>query len=222
MLFIFDMGGVVTNTFNINSIYKKLNLTDNQFKIICDYNNKNIWDLLTIGKITAEEFWYEFNKRIGLFQRAELVGFENLNNIAPNLQDIDVKQFLNIQQADTDLFRLYFHPLENQKTVELIKLLKTKHRVVCGTNTIQSHWENHLERGDYSYFHQTYASNKIGVAKPDPKFFETILEAEEVNPKEAFFTDDKKENCEAAEAVGIQTVNFTSAEDLFSKWEKFI
>lgn len=222
MLFIFDMGGVVTNTFNINSIYKKLNLTESQFKFICSYNGKDIWDYLTIGKINVNDFWFEFNKRIGGFQRAELNGFETINHFITKESEIDLKQFDNVKQADTDLFRLFFHPIENPEIVDLITQLKKKNRVVCGTNTIQSHWENHLERGDYSYFHQTYASNKIGLAKPDPKFFETILEAEEISADQAYFTDDKIENCKAAESVGIKAVQFTTAQDLFDRWKKFI
>ena len=55
-----------------------------------------------------------------------------------------------------------------------------------GTNTIQSHWENHTERGDYAFFDKTYASNKINCAKPNPHFFELILEAENYKPEETF------------------------------------
>lgn len=64
-------------------------------------------------------------------------------------------------------------------------------------------------------------SNKIYCAKPDPLFFETILMAEGVSPEEAFFTDDRKENCQAASAVGIQAVQFLSPEDLESHWSRY-
>ena len=100
-------------------------------------------------------------------------------------------------------------------------MLKTKHRVVCGTNTIQSHWENHLERGDYSYFDQTYASNKIGVAKPEPLFFKLILEAEGYLPENTFFVDDKEKNCKAAASVGINTELITTPQQLYDKWIKY-
>ena len=75
-----------------------------------------------------------------------------------------------------------------------------------------------MERGDYSFFNQTYASNKIGVAKPDKRFFELILEAEETEPKDAFFTDDKEENVRAAASIGINAELFTTADALKSKW----
>ena len=42
MLFIFDMGGVVTNTFEMESLCKDLNLTSKDFYKICKYKNFNI------------------------------------------------------------------------------------------------------------------------------------------------------------------------------------
>ena len=195
MLFIFDMGGVVTNTFKMDSIYNKLNISKADFMNVCKSGDNDIWHKLETGIISSNEFWAEYNSRI--------------------------KSVPNAVAAQTDLFRLFFHPTENLKTIELIKSLKVNNRVICGTNTIQSHWENHMERGDYSYFHQTYASNKIGCAKPDPHFFELILEAEETEPENAFFTDDKPENVAAAASLGIHAELFTSAEELISKWKQY-
>ena len=218
MLFIFDMGGVVTNTFKMDSFNKKLNLTEQDFKAICSMDNTDIWQQLQTGKIQTENFWNEFNTRVGFLQRAVLNGVMKVGETILFSKNSD---FVDIPQIDTDLFRLYFHPSKNQETVELIEALKKKHRVVCGTNTIQSHWENHMERGDYSYFNQTYASNKIGFAKPDKRFFEIILEAEETEPKDAFFTDDKEENVKAAAALGINAELFTTASELKAKWERY-
>ena len=79
-----------------------------------------------------------------------------------------------------------------------------------------------MERGDYAFFNQTYASNKIGCAKPDPHFFELILEAEEATPEETFFTDDRAENIAGAESLGINARLFTSAEDLYQSWSKYL
>ena len=78
-----------------------------------------------------------------------------------------------------------------------------------------------MERGDYAFFNQTYASNKIGCAKPDPHFFELILEAEGYSAEEAFFTDDKIENVEAAKSIGINAVQFTSATELKNLWAQY-
>ena len=195
MLFIFDMGGVVTNTFKMDSIYQKLNTSKNDFSEICKKNNNDIWHKLETGIISVNQFWNEYNRRIQSIEKAK--------------------------PAETDLFRLFFHPSKNLQTIELIKSLKKNNRVVCGTNTIQSHWENHMERGDYAFFNQTYASNKIGCAKPDSHFFELILEAEETEAQNVFFTDDKEENVAAAASLGIHAELFTTAAELTEKWKLF-
>ena len=195
MLYIFDMGGVVTNTFKMDSIYQKLNISKNDFSEICKKNNNDIWHKLETGLISVNQFWNEYNSRIQSIEKAK--------------------------PAETDLFRLFFHPSKNLQTIELIKSLKKNNRVVCGTNTIQSHWENHMERGDYAFFNQTYASNKIGCAKPDSHFFELILEAEETEAQNAFFTDDKEENVAAAASLGIHAELFTTAAELTEKWKLF-
>ena len=219
MLFIFDMGGVVTTTFQMNKIYEKLNITKDDFFAICKLKDDDIWNKLEVGSITAADFWKEFNTRVGKLQRTFYDGIIQIGDLIKLDTNSDIQE---IPLVTHDLFRMFFHPVLNKETVELINELRKKHRVVCGTNTIQSHWENHLERGDYTYFDQTYASNKIGAAKPDTDFFTVILEAEGYKAEEAFFTDDKIENCQAAASLGINAIQFTSASDLRKNWETYI
>ena len=200
MLFIFDMGGVVTNTFLLTQLYKKLNITTEDFFKLCASGQEDIWNLFQIGKLNPQQFWAQFNERVAASKD---------------------ERFSKVPVVENDLFRLYFHPSKNLETVALIQQLKKKHRVVCGTNTIDSHWENHMERGDYAFFNQTYASNKIGCAKPDPHFFELILEAEQTAPEDAFFTDDRADNVTAAASLGIHYELFTTASELTEKWKQY-
>ncbi len=194
MLFIFDMGGVVTNTANyIEDICKNLNITKEKFN---QYINKNqnkeddLFTLLTNGKINTKEFWLQFEEK---------------SNI----------------KISTDYFYLMFHPKMNMDVKEIIEKLKKKNRVVCGTNTIESHYFNHMQRGDYSIFDQTYASNFMGCSKPNESFWNLILKAEDEKPENAFFTDDKEENCKAAAKLGIITHQFKNAENLYKAVEKW-
>lgn len=218
MLFIFDMGGVVTNTFEIECICQKLNLNKEDFFKICSIK-RNIWNDFQIGKISSSEFWTEFNKRIVSLQRAILDDYVKFGDEIIESSRANFNQFC---QAEYDLFKLYFLPVRRPKIINLIEDLKKNHRVVCGTNTIQSHWETHLECGDYLFFNKTYASNKIGIAKPNVDFFNVILESEHFNANQTFFVDDKIENCNAASSLGINTVHFTNEEDLIQQWEKYI
>ena len=203
MLFIFDMGGVVTNTAELlPRVLQILKMERAEFLAFCgcpennssptdpmtrvSYDKHSI-DLLTMcsdGMITTRQFWVEFSRRSGV-------------------------------PVQTDWWQHLFHPVLKEDTVALIKKLKAAgHRVVCGTNTIDGHYRNHVERGDYSYFDQTYASNFMGVSKPNPEFWKIILTAENEVPENTVFTDDRKKNCDAASALGIKSFVFTDAKKL--------
>ncbi|MCR5762801.1 MAG: HAD family phosphatase [Treponema sp.] len=143
-----------------------------------------IFSDLSDGNISTKDFWKEFSRRSG----------------------IEVK---------TDWWHWLFHPVKNEQTCNIVRQLKNSgKRVVCGTNTIDSHYRNHCERGDYEIFDQTYSSCLMGVSKPDIAFWKIILTAEHVNAEDAVFIDDKIENCEAAASLGIHAIHFTDAQSL--------
>ena len=113
MLFIFDMGGVVTSTFQMDSIYKKLNISKETFLEICSLSNINIWKDLEIGKISTENFWNEFNKRVLCAQRNQddnLLQFGTPSvPSTPSAPSMSVfKNYQNIPFVQHDLFRLSF------------------------------------------------------------------------------------------------------------------
>jgi HAD superfamily hydrolase (TIGR01509 family) len=110
-----------------------------------------------------------------------------------------------------DLMKTFFHPTVDREIVALITEIKHTARVVCGTNVIDSHYDYLLQRKDYDLFDKVYASNKIGIAKPDPNFYWYILEHENRVAADSYFIDDMKENVDAAGELGIKTVLFTGA-----------
>ena len=54
----------------------------------------------------------------------------------------------------------------------------------------------------------------IGVAKPDAGAFEAVCSRLGVAPSQAFFTDDRIENVEAAEALGLHAHHFSGPTEL--------
>ena len=193
-LFIFDMGGVVTS--NASEARGRpaaaLGVTQEEMDRAIADPTGNLFDQLTVGKITVKEFWKTIGDRLG-------------------------------KKIDTDYFHLFFHPVLNEGTKKIILALRKKgFRVVCGTNTIESHYLNHITRGDYAFFDQTYASQMMGVKKPDPQFWKMILDAEKCAPSDAFFTDDLKANVQAAAALGIHAVQFTDAKKLRADVREFL
>ncbi|MGE5582034.1 MAG: HAD family hydrolase [Bacillota bacterium] len=133
---------------------------------------------------------------------------------------ISVEQFWRLfsqnygAQISLDLFKEFFHPTLDMEVVNLIAELKHTARVVCGTNTIEPHYDYHLAHGEYAVFDAVYASNKIGVSKPRTSFFRYILEKEKITAAESCFIDDLRENVEAAKKLGIKGITFTGIEAL--------
>ena len=193
MLFIFDMGGVVTTTASVEKrACEILGISRKEFDAFCGSGATDLRSMLSDGIIGSQEFWRMFSMRSG----------------------IGVK---------TDWWQMLFHPELKPETVGLVRELKGMgHRVVCGTNTIESFYRIHLERGDYSYFDQTYSSCFMGVSKPDPEFWKIILMAEDSAPQNTVFIDDKEENCKAAAKLRIRAIQFTDFDSVKAKVEQEI
>lgn len=64
------------------------------------------------------------------------------------------------------------------------------------------------------YFEDMYISIHHGVKKPDPKFFQLLLDEHDLMPEECIFIDDREENVESASKLGIHGVWYKGVNDL--------
>ena len=64
------------------------------------------------------------------------------------------------------------------------------------------------------WFDGIMLSGKVGLVKPDPRFFQLFLETFSVDPASAVFVDDLKHNVEAASAAGLHGIVFTDPDQL--------
>ena len=147
-----------------------------------------------------------------------------------NLAGKDMERFLNGEmttdefwsnfsirygkKVKEELFGKFFNPRLDQGVMQIIKRLKNDSRVVCGTNTFDPHYDYLLERGYYDIFDAVFASNKIGVSKPDPNFYRYILNDEGIKPQDALFVDDSEVNVSAAKKLQIKSILFTDSHSL--------
>ena len=67
------------------------------------------------------------------------------------------------REVQEELFGKYFAPEINEEIVKVIKTLRKEARVVCGTNTVEPHFNYLQNRDAYQLFHAVYASNQIGM-----------------------------------------------------------
>jgi len=66
-------------------------------------------------------------------------------------------------------------------------------------------------------FDQLTWSCELGIAKPDPAIYRLTCDRLGVLPEEALFLDDKPENVQAAEQLGLHALQFRSVDDLRSR-----
>jgi len=118
------------------------------------------------------------------------------------------------KKVEEELFGKFFHSSIDREVMDLITQLKGSSRVVCGTNTLDPHYDYHLDRGHYDIFDAVFASHKIGLSKPNPEFYRYILRNEGVNPENVFFVDDTEVNVLSAKRMGINATLFRDSKSL--------
>jgi 2-haloacid dehalogenase len=105
-------------------------------------------------------------------------------------------------------------PIEG--SVEILHSLKAA-GVPCYALTNMETWTFPDRRERYPFLREldgALVSGFEGVAKPDPRVFELLLERFDLEPTKTVFIDDSRTNVEAAREVGLQAVQFESPERL--------
>lgn len=114
------------------------------------------------------------------------------------------------------------------KRLEFLQKLSTKYRLFLLSNTDSIHIETFEQATGASFysdfyqcFEKVYFSFEMGMRKPDSNIFNFVLGQHNLIPKHTLFVDDKKENTDAASALGIKVWNLQVGEedviDLFDK-----
>ena len=194
---IFDFGDIFVNLEKETSIneFKKLGLDGPNEDLIA------MNDLFERGKITELQFIESFQKYI------------------PEADMLDIRKAWNSVIGEFPLYRL-----------EFLQMLSTKYRLFLLTNTDAIHisrFEHMAGMSFFSDFYQcfekVYYSFEMGMRKPEPEIFNYILKKHDLSPKRTLFVDDKKENTDAAAALGIQVWNLkVGQEDVVDLFEKKI
>jgi putative hydrolase of the HAD superfamily len=194
---IFDFGDIFVNLEKETSIneFKKLGLDGPNEELLA------MNDLFERGKITELQFIEGFQKYI------------------PEADMLDIRKAWNSVIGEFPLYRL-----------EFLQMLSTKYRLFLLTNTDAIHISRFEHMAGISFFsdfyqcfEKVYYSFEMGMRKPEPEIFNYILKKHDLSPKRTLFVDDKKENTDAAAALGIQVWNLNvGQEDVVDLFEKKI
>lgn len=110
--------------------------------------------------------------------------------------------------------------IPDYKKERLLQLKKAGYRLFLLSNTIDVHWDYCVEHlfpyqkyGVEDYFEQCFLSQRMHLAKPNARIYEEVIRQVNIHPDETLFIDDLKENCEAAEKLGIHTFQNVKFDD---------
>jgi len=202
---IFDIGGVlflpkgkISESKNLLSSYKELCLL---FKGI---------------NMSGEEFWeksrevYLKSTKGEITKKQQLEALSKILCLPPNKID---KIFVKILKANI---------IENKLLIRYLVTLKRKgYRL--GILSIQQHLSKEvlIPKKYYNLFNSMVISCDDKIRKPEPESYFLSLNKIGVKPEEALFIDDKPENLDAAEKLGINTLIFKNNKQFFKELKKF-
>lgn len=97
------------------------------------------------------------------------------------------------------------------------RLYKKNYKIAISTNTNLSDYKilygkDGILRSLRKY--HIFASCYMNLAKPDPKYYQYILESLKCSPEKAIFVDDNKRNVQMAMKIGIYSILFVGYEKL--------
>jgi FMN phosphatase YigB (HAD superfamily) len=131
----------------------------------------------------------------------------------------DISKAWNAILLDFPLYRL-----------EFLQMLSKKYRLFLLSNTDAIHIETFEQKSGISFyssfyqcFEKIYFSYEIGMRKPSIETYNYVLDQNGLQAKQTLFVDDKKENTDAASALGFQVWNLqVGKEDVVDLFDKKI
>ena len=128
-----------------------------------------------------------------------------------------------------DWIRMYYGRWEEmlgesiQGTVDLLKQCVDSPalKVVALTNWSAETFPIALKKFDFlQWFEGIVVSGEEMTRKPFPDIYQTTLKRFDLKPEQSLFIDDNKRNIEAAKALGIQCIDFSSPQQLEKELKK--
>lgn len=142
-----------------------------------------------------------------------------IQNHIPKASIEEISSAWNAILLDFPLYRL-----------EFLQMLSKKYRLFLLSNTDAIHIDTFEQKTGitfysdfYKCFEKVYFSFEVGIRKPNPEIYNYLLKNHGLQAKQTLFIDDKKENTDAAAALGFQVWNLqVGKEDVVDLFEKKI
>jgi putative hydrolase of the HAD superfamily len=105
--------------------------------------------------------------------------------------------------------------LPRPEMVDAVRFCKGRFKTAALTNNFVATNREPREDAPFPFdglFDVVIESSKVGVRKPDPRFYEMACRALDVEPADAVFLDDLGINLKPARAMGMHTIKVATAE----------
>ena len=185
---IFDLGGVILDideTITLNELNKKG--VDGP-KLLDSKEFRELDERFERGIVSARTFRKQAKILVG----------------QPNMSDADFDYIWNSMLLDIP-----------RERIQALEEIKKHYNIFLMSNTNEIHYDLYVRdlqlRFGYKQFddlfHKSYFSFDVHLMKPDPLFFEYILDHQNIKPEETLFIDDTETNVKIARRLGIKTYN---------------
>ena len=150
--------------------------------------NGETWKLAELGQITDAEFWQRMGKEFGM--------------VAPE----------QVEQFREDLWDTW---VIDERVLELVEQAKRRYRVAILSNATDALEDLLAHRyGVADRFEAIVTSARVGIAKPEPRIYEVLLQRLGLQASDVLFVDDRAENVAAAAQLGMHVLWFVDAAEL--------
>jgi glucose-1-phosphatase len=127
----------------------------------------------------------------------------------------NVRAVLNLRPDEIDPTRTTFFSGDvlDSDLLDYIKSLRPRYKTIALSNAMSDARPSLLNKWQIGCaFDQIFISAEMGMMKPDPRIYHTVLERLHLSSPETVFVDDFQHNVQAANALGIRTIWFRNRE----------
>ncbi|MFN8578758.1 MAG: HAD family phosphatase [Candidatus Sericytochromatia bacterium] len=194
--------------------------------IIFDYGNvlsipqtqEDINKMVELLNVEEEKFHDSYYKYRDLYDGGAVngVGYWDLVSKALD-RNLDYKTLEYLAKFDLDSWYN-----QNQDMWSLVKKLKENYKTALLSNNLHElviRMEKDLDLN--KHFDVITFSYKLGIVKPDPRIYEHCLKDLNLEPQETIFIDDRKNNIQTANNLGINGIIFENYSQLLNDLKRF-
>lgn len=143
----------------------------------------------------------------------------NLEQDRGESRELGLKRMERAQPRHYHVFQSYVDRLDEAHkvvipgTIEIVHSLHEKGVRLFGLTNATNEAYNSMRRAApiINAMEDVVVSANVGMVKPEIGIYELLLARNKICPEEALFIDDREDNCQAAEAVGLSAHQFKTS-----------